>query len=365
MQPHSGSGNAGYNFVSQLFTYAGENRVTDISIEDIIAPRKDQHYFSNNSACMNPVIRIRNTGYDSINNIVFEYGIRGLVPYTYTWTGSIGFLQEQTVSFPASIALMSQPTIKNFDVKVISVNNNPGDDYADNNIYSSQTNTLLTLPREFVIRTNTNLSNKPATTTNQTRWVLINDNGDTVADRLSMKSNSYFRDSLYKLPDGCYKMTIDDSGCDGYSWWANPNAGHGAMSINLPYVESPLHLFNGDFGCTSTTYFYIGNRPAPPPVLPPVPPIDYTGLAKETADTPVIIFPNPANTSIKVRVVGSLSGELQVMDVTGRIMTSKQFEARSGSSEIISTAGFANGIYFIKIISDGKTISTGKFIIQH
>ncbi len=363
MQGHSGNGSAGYNFVTQLFTFSGENYVNDISIEEIIAPRKDPHYFSNNSACMNPVIRIKNTGYDSVHTIVFEYGIRGRVPITYTWTGSIGFLQEQTITFPSSMAFMSQPTTQNFDVKITSVNQMPGDDYADNNFYTSKTNTLLTLPREFVIRTTTNGSNKPATLVNQTRWLLINDIGDTIADRLSMASNSSFRDSVFNLADGCYKMIIEDSGCDGYSWWANQGAGNGSMSIHLPKDETPLHLFNGDFGCGSATYFYIGNRPPLPPLLPP--PVDNTGLKENSGSVLMTLYPNPANTALSVRIAGSVKGEIVITDVTGRQLLTKEFESRNGSAENISTTGLASGVYFLKLNSEGKNISTKKFLIQH
>jgi hypothetical protein len=213
-----------------------------------------------------------------------------------------------------------------------------------------------------VIRTKTNGSNKPASSINQTRWLLINDNGDTIADRLSMTSNSFFRDSLFNLADGCYKLTIDDSGCDGYSWWANPNAGQGAMSINLPKDETPLHLFNGDFGCRSTTYFYIGNRPPLPPLLPP---IDYTTLKENPGSVPVTIYPNPANTGLSVRIAGSLKCEMVITDVTGRQLLTREFETRNGTAEQLSTTGLANGIYFLKVNSGGKNISTKKFLVQH
>jgi hypothetical protein len=360
MQPYtSGNPKAGYNFVSQLFTYGPENHSIDVSLEKIVAPRSDAHYYLHNSACMNPVVRIKNTGYDSINIIIFEYGIRGLVPNTYTWTGSVGFLQEATLVFPASTPLMSQAISHNFDVRVISVNGMAGDQYTDNNLISSRTATLATLPREFVVRTKTNLNNKPATNINQTKWILVNDIGDTVASRLSMSSNTFFRDSLFNLADGCYKFTIDDAGCNGFSWWANAGGGHGTITINSPASETILHTFSGDFGCTSSTYFFVGNRPALPPE------IDYTGLIRVLSESMMRIYPNPASSTTYLSLQNTNQATMEIRDLTGRLISAGTIPEYKGSTHQLDVSGLENGIYFVSISAPGVSTGIIKLVVQH
>jgi hypothetical protein len=69
MEPYTSptqSNTGGYNIVSQLISYSAPNFNTDVSIEDIISPTNDPNYARSNNSCVNPKIKIKNTGTDPI-----------------------------------------------------------------------------------------------------------------------------------------------------------------------------------------------------------------------------------------------------------------------------------------------------------
>ena len=51
-----GSGGAGYGCEGQLFYYGGYNKTLDASMDDIIAPTRDENHFRENPICGNPIV---------------------------------------------------------------------------------------------------------------------------------------------------------------------------------------------------------------------------------------------------------------------------------------------------------------------
>jgi hypothetical protein len=75
MQPYTISNpSAGFIWHSQLINYSAPNHSLDVAIEDIVAPTNDMNFFRNNTVCRNPIIRVRNTGTDSVKTILFPTG---------------------------------------------------------------------------------------------------------------------------------------------------------------------------------------------------------------------------------------------------------------------------------------------------
>lgn len=81
----------------------------------------------------------------------------------------------------------------------------------------------------------------------------------------------------------------------------------------------------------------------------------------------VIVYPNPADDHIIFEIsekewIPKTIARVQVFDNLGKLVLSSSFDSRK---ERISTKGLnPNGLYFYQVISQGKTIGTGKFLVK-
>ena len=85
----------------------------------------------------------------------------------------------------------------------------------------------------------------------------------------------------------------------------------------------------------------------------------------ENASVHFNVYPDPADQLVNFVVEGAIESDgasLLVMDNTGRIITR---EAISSGRATVSTAMFANGMYFYRIVAGDREIHRGKFIVAH
>ncbi|WP_317897510.1 T9SS type A sorting domain-containing protein [Aurantibacillus circumpalustris] len=359
MQPYIGSGSlGGYNFVSQLINYSAPNHSLDVSIEDIVSPTKDANYFRENPRCSNPVIKIKNVGTDSLKSIVFNYGLKGQTPLTHTWTGSLGYLEERQEVFPTSTVILSGTVSSVFEVSVVSVNGNTGDQNLFNNIYTSETTPVPIYPKDFIIKMYTNNDLNPNNGYSETSWMLTNETGSVIVKRDSLAKTTVYIDTVLNLPAGCYKLEINDTGCDGMSWWANTAGGTGSLRFDYTNANNSIATFPGDMGCNYVRYFRV-LAPATPPVL--------TGVKTANINSNNIeVYPNPADNMayIKFDLTKSQTLSYKIMDITGKIVFQIKTSKIAASYETIDVSHFSNGVYFISVELEDKSVLTKKLVIQ-
>ena len=360
MQPYVGGGSfGGYNFVTQLINYSAPNNTRDVSIEDIISPTKDDNYFRENPRCANPVIKIKNTGTDSLKSIVFGYGLKGGTVFNYTWTGSIGFLDTAYVIFPPTTSILSGTASSVFQVSALTVNGSAGDQNSFNNIYSSQTTTVPVYPENFVVKMYTNNNIDGSTGFSETSWFLTDQTGAVVYQRDQLASATVYVDTITGLPGGCYKLEIVDTGCDGMSWWANTAGGTGTLRFDYINANSTIASFPGDIGCGYVRYFRV--------LDPPPPPVDTTGIAAHNINPNVVdVYPNPANNTayIKFDLSQSQTVNYKIMDINGRTIQQKTTYKIAASYETIDISQLSNGVYFISVELQDKSVTTKKLVVQ-
>ncbi len=356
MQAYTDNGSAGYGFVSQLVSYSVANHVRDVSIEDIIAPSSDPNFFRNNINCANPIIKLRNTGTATATQVVFSYGLVGASPLTYTWNGTLAYLAESEIVFPPSVSVFTNNTISDFTVNVVSVNGTPGDEDNFNNVYRSKTGAVITYPNKFAVILSTNNATDPGTLKNETSWKLFDENNNLVASRSNANNLTVYIDTVTLAP-GCYKFSIDDSGCDGFSWWAyqyyNPNPGTGTVRFDYSTFPSTFAYFAGDFGCNYTQYFKV--NPAP---------LNVKNL--ELNKNNVSIYPNPAANTVHIQMDLNNKNKVTVLlfDLAGRKILEKTFDDVLNSYEKLDVSEISSGAYLMEIhLNDQETISK-KLIIQ-
>ncbi|MBK9284868.1 MAG: T9SS type A sorting domain-containing protein [Sphingobacteriaceae bacterium] len=355
MESYTDNGSAGYSFESQLITYSVANHSRDISIEDIVAPTSNENYFRNNINCSHPIIKVKNTGTTTATQIVFSYGLQGQTPLSYTWTGSIPFLAEEDIVFPSSVSVFTANTIGDFEVNVVAVNGVAGDEDTFNNTYKSKTGAVSIFPDKFVVILTTNNATDPGTLKNETTWKLYDENNVLIASRSNANNLTLFQDTVTLQP-GCYKFSIDDAGCDGFSWWAyqyyNPNPGTGTLRFDYANGPGTFQIFNGDFGCNVTKYFRVNTVS--------------TNLTKaQTLQTEMDVYPNPANENIYIRLhVGAKQiGHLNIYDISGRKVLEQDVKTNIDSYEKVDIRSLSAGSYLLELKLDDGTLLTKKLII--
>lgn len=111
---------------------------------------------------------------------------------------------------------------------------------------------------------------------------------------------------------------------------------------------SPASPFTADFGGGTMCTYADGTLP-----------IEDFEFLKATFK----VFPNPlrGNTQLTVKFGSNITAKIYMYDVTGKLVVSEKIE--NTNKKQINTSNMANGIYFLKLITDNGTI-TKKVIIE-
>lgn len=74
-------------------------------------------------------------------------------------------------------------------------------------------------------------------------------------------------------------------------------------------------------------------------------------------------YPNPARETLFVQTGNYAENTvLAIFDVCGRMLHSQNV---ARETEMVDVLGFANGVYFVKLVRNGKTLATRKMVVQH
>jgi hypothetical protein len=93
--------------------------------------------------------------------------------------------------------------------------------------------------------------------------------------------------------------------------------------------------------------------------------IDRLNKTNKTMDNnpKITIFPNPASTQLLIKIENTYTSVgLIISDNIGKIITTQSLNFQDNI--ILNTSNFTNGLYHLKIVLDGITISNHKFLIQ-
>jgi hypothetical protein len=121
-------------------------------------------------------------------------------------------------------------------------------------------------------------------------------------------------------------------------------------SLPLAITYDATDLTNGTYGATIR---FLSNDPITPSLDVPVT-LDVAGVGiGEQNKTVVMIFPNPATDQINV-VTSAAVSSVTILDIAGKTVY-------TGTSTSINISKLANGVYFIKTVTDQGT-SNVKFI---
>lgn len=343
---------AGWEFEGQIVYYGAYNNTADASLEKIISPSNHEANFRDNQVCQEPKIDIKNTGSSQISSVDFEYGLQNGTMHTYQWQGSL------TAGETAEIALPTVPEIQTvttanvkFVTRITNVNG-AADAFTQNNSLTSTFTPLPVWPNNLVLTFNTNRASNFGY--NETTWKIMDAYGNVVKERINNPNQSQILDTVL-LPRGCYRLEMNDAGCDGISWWAyqfyQPNPGTGSFSVREKGRPAPLQMrgyFNGDFGCSFSQTFYVATA---------------LGTSKEKAPFGLNAYPNPANDLLQVNITGAAktNGIIKLTNALGQEVFVGELE--SGNIRI-PVKNIASGIYSLSFRS-GTHLVQKQVIISH
>ena len=339
-----------YIVEGQVIYYGPYNYTTDAALENIISPNNHENFFRSNPACEEAKIMVRNTGSTAITSLSVEYGVEGYPLQTVTQSISIQPSESQEISLPGLAGFITLPTSSQTFIARVTGVNGATDNSTINNEMRSDFTPMPVWPNHLVVRLITNQGSFGGF--NQSGWKLYDAAGNTVFSRTNNTNLTTYSDTL-ALPDGCYRLVVEDAGCDGLRWWANPAQGNGTLQVRERDNSNILPLkgySGGDFGCGFTQAFRIQTP---------------LGINEQANDLLVSVFPNPADDKITITFAGSLAGadphKVELYDALGKLVYSGQTRLQEFS---VNVRSFAAGIYILKY-SNGKTVAQKKVVISH
>lgn len=333
------TGTSNYIVNNQLVAYGDPNHTLDVSITDIMNPTNYVEYERTNAICATPKVEIQNTGSTTLTEATIEYWVNGsATPQSYTWNGSLEFLEKATVELPTA-ALWDDLTGTGTNTFYVQVSNPNGgtDEYAHNNILEAEFTVPEVVPANMWIEFRTNAF------AHESSYELIDDAGNVLLFRNGMTNNTTYRDT-FELGYGCYQFNIYDLDDDGISFWAN-NDGNGFARFRQVGGGLVKH-FEGDFGGSLQYNFTV----------------DFPLSYEELYDTYAVeLYPNPASDQF-VLAAGSISeSAIELINQMGQTV---EVPMQVTLDEItVDTSDLPTGMYLVKVNYRGKLI-TKKVIVE-
>jgi hypothetical protein len=355
----SGTQTPSYIVNAHVVFYGANNFTNDASLTEIISPGTHEEHSRKNPFCGNPTIRVKNLGSAALTTMTIEYGLDGAATCRYDWTGNISFLDEQEIELPTLEWQGANTASPVFSVSVVSTNG-VADEFPSDNIMNSNYDVPDVHAYDFLllgVRTN----NYP----NETSYSLTDKDGNVILERLagSMTANTLYKDSIF-LNDGCYSLSVKDSGGDGLGWWNNTAQGSGTVGFYSPFFTFvTLKTFGIDFG-NELRYNFVWNS------------VDSIQSAcslitTNTDDVPVIdlghhLYPNPTSGIFNVEFGSSYVQDYtcSVYDVMGNKIYNQTFFNSTYELLQMNLKDHPAGVYLFEIRGSNGDRRVEKFVLS-
>ncbi len=361
-----------------------------------------------------PAVVIKNMGADDLTSLEIEYNINGGSSQIFNWTGNLGFNLAQEVILP-SITFTPQPN-NSFEVTVSNPNGQP-DPNPDNNTLSES---FLAAPQ--VNTPSVNFEIKTDQYPSETTWKVKNSSGTILYSGGPYTGANTVYTAVWTLSDQeCYTFTIYDEYGDGIccaygnGYYKLMDAGNivfaqggefgteetkpferiGENIVNADFTADLTSIFEGESvnftdlstgGVNTWNWTFEGGTPAfsseqNPTVVYNIEGVydvtlavsnginsnttvkqDYITVDHITGTddlnaSGINIFPNPSTG--RIFITGADNTDLNIYNSTGIKVAA--YSDLSGNMIDISDLG--DGIYFINVVRDGKTLLNKKISV--
>ncbi len=328
-------GSSNYWVSNQLVSYGNPNFLLDAAITDILSPTNKIVNSRTNPICSNPKVVIQNTGSITLTSLTIEYWINNaLTPETFSWNGSLEFLEKEEVELPALSTLWQNlDTTNNIFYAQTKSPNGSIDQYIYNDLMESNFEPTPIYPSFFGLCIQTN-SGTSLPFISETTWDIYDDSGNTIYTSGPLSWGTQYRDSIL-LTSGCYRFEVHDTDDDGLDFWAN-NDGSGVVrfittpvSCNAPAVN----YFEPDFG----KYIFHEFR------------VENTTSLEEQGKYPWRIFPNPTNNIITIQGYLDTQTNISFHNNLGELVIQTSVDFQGVISKQFNLTHLPTGVYFITI----------------
>lgn len=327
------NGTSNYIVNNQLVTYGGPNFTHDASVLQVLKPNAlDAKNDRFNPACTFPEIVIQNTGSATLTSLDIEYYEEGGESIIIPWSGSLDFMEVDTVVLPVSDVSFWLPT-SNIFVATVSNPNGQEDQYEYNNTYKTYFEGVDIYPEGEILKIVCKTNNYGW----QTHYTLYDGQGDAFLEWDNLDDNTIYETPLI-LPSGCYKLQINDRNDDGLTWWHNSTQGSGYLRIR-DNDNNTMYNFETEFGRFAIYEFGVG---------------EITSVPEVDNSMKVAVYPNPVTDQLNLQFAGVKSEKINVRLMNS--MTSVLFEKEyivNGSrfDNVLNMNKYPRGIYLLEVTS--------------
>lgn len=239
-----------YVLSANLILFEKATYKNDAALVEILAPNKSLLHNRYNPICSSPVIRVRNTGSDTLRTVLIQYGLDNKTDNRYRWKGELAFMEEEIVYLPPlNWYFFDQKNIpKEFTVSISSVNNS-ADEYTGNNELSTLLNLAPIYPNNISIQF---YAPREA---EDNIIELVDDMGVPFFEASEFINDSIYNFDLDLLP-GCYEFIVYDQKGDGIKPSLDKTK-KGSLKIFNINNKATLKNFELNFGAEIRQQFMI------------------------------------------------------------------------------------------------------------
>mgnify|MGYP005846160883 CR=1 FL=1 len=236
-----------------MFQYEGPNKKNDVALEEILVPNNAPELNRLNPSCFEPQLIIRNLGSDPLQSLTINYGTKGFEEKSYSWNGSLDFYEEEVVTLPGLIDFKHG---ENVFFAELEKPNGEKDQWLSDNAMDIDFTSPKEMPEKIVLTFKSN--NAPKDNIIQ----VFDEDKNIVFERLqqSIDSNTIYIDTL-SLPEGKYRIALQDTAHNGLEFWFMPQFGFGYMYMS-DLNGRILHRFESDCGVGETLDFVTKQNPS-------------------------------------------------------------------------------------------------------
>ena len=326
---------ANYLVSNQLVMYGSPNFNLDAAIDNIVRPnQKAVEFARENPNCTDAIVFIQNRGQEVLNSLTITYGVEGISEKNYLWEGSLSFLEKEKVNLPVNESgFWGTEATGQFFVKIKQPNGLTDEYPANDQMHSTYVRPDVYEGNErWLLRVRTN--NRAA----ENKYTLADQSGNIILSRQNLSNNTSYDDEI-SLPAGCYRFEITDSGNDGLSFWNNPAAGSGWVSIRRIVNESISFekiKFESDFGGAFAYDFFIDES---------------TGTQSTAEYSRFGLYPNPTFEILYLETEG-ITGEvrLTITSSAGILFFEKELIIKDNIISLpLNTGELPPGHYYLKM----------------
>lgn len=283
-----------------------------------------------------PQLILRNNGADQVTSCDIYYSVNGGDWETYAWTGSLDFLDAETVELPGiDFTVLEQNEIK---IYTDLPNGNP-DEYVKNDTVTLSFDQAAVTPEtvNLLIRTDDN--------PDEITWEILNSSGEQVANGgpYSDPQTNVQEEIILPYYD-CFKFMIYDAGGDGLlmpGFYA------------LFYGGSNTIASGTTFGSVDSAYFE-----------------GHTGVSVPEYNTNIefSVYPNPTKGDVNLSFFLEQADQVNVrlFSPSGKLVQSNELgNLPAGHQNVmVSTSSLAEGIYIMKIETGGRSYTKRIAVIK-